>query len=813
MNSNQEYPVSQNYSRYNNFPVEDNPIDFRHYFGLFLSNWYWFAAALFCAGLLAYGINTYSEKVYTVSSSILIVDEQSGTDMTGLEKLIPGGDLFASRQNLQNEIGILKSYSLNYRVMQELPDFHLTIVGVGRRGIAERRHYKSAPFIVKFDSLKDQRTRVPVNIRIRSDETYSIEINGDEIRDEISFGEKFNDAGFNFTIIKAAPANFKFNKDLSNRYILWFNSPEMLANTYKGKLGITPVNDEATLLSLSVSGVVPLQEAEYLNKLMEVYIQQGLDFKNKTADSTIRFIDKQLAFISDSLTRAENKLENFRLKNRFIDLSSEGSAIKTKLESYAQEKIVAGLQKQYYEYLANYIKTRNESGEIMSPSVMGVADQLLIGLVNELADLQIQKKQLKYNFAGDQPAIGLIDSKIEDTRMALDENIRNCIFNVDITLKDIDSRISSVENELNKLPGTERRLINIQRQFDLNNTVYTYMLEKRSEAGIAKASTVPDNRIIDRAEPFNSSRISPRQNRNYMFAILLGLLVPGLYIFLVDQMNNKIIDKRDIEKGTDVPIIGFIGHNAGKNDMPVFTRPGSSLAESFRTLRTNLKYYINSDKKVIISITSTLSGEGKTFMSTNLATVISMLGRKTLLVCLDLRKPRLNKILNINSDSGVSTYLIGESDFEDIIQNTEFNNLYYIPSGSIPPNPAELIESERMKTFMEKAKKEFDYIILDTPPVGIVTDALLLAAYADMNIFVLRQKFSYKTTLEFIQNLYEKKEIKNLAIAVNDISISGYYGYGLRYGYGFYQGYGYNYGYGTYGAYKYGNYSKYYTED
>lgn len=558
---------------------------------------------------------------------------------------------------------------------------------------------------------------------------------------------------------------------------------------------------------------MPLQEAEYLNKLMEVYRQQGLDYKNETAENTIEFIDNQIKLISDSLRHAENRLEDFRLTNKLIDLSSEGSAVKTKLESYSQEKISTELQKQYYDYLASYIKTRNESGEIISPSLMGVTDQLFVGLVNELGTLQKQKKQLMYNLSANQPEINLINSKIEDTRAALEENLRNCLINIGRILVDINSRITSVEKDLNKLPGTERKFINIQRTYDLNNTVYTFMLEKRSEAGISKASTVSSSRIIDPAEPFNASRVSPKQKRNYIFALILGLFVPGLYIYLTDLFHNKIIDKKDIERGTQVPIIGFVGHNSTKNEIPVLSKPGSSLAESFRSIRTNLKYYLNGENKAVISVTSTISGEGKTFVSLNLAVVLAMLGKKTLLASLDLRKPKLDSILNPEDKNGLSHFLIGEASYNEIIHQTDISNLFFVPTGDVPPNPTELIETEKMNQFMTKARGEYDFIVLDTPPVGIVSDALLLGEYADVNIFVIRQRFSFKSTLELIQNIFLKKELKNLTIAVNDIHISGYYGYGLRYGYGFYEGYGYNYGYGQYGSYGRGDYHKYYTED
>lgn len=810
MNNIENYPQNNPDSDLANI---DESMDLRRYLGLFLSNWYWFALFLFMAWLLAYGINNYSERIFSVSSSLLIKEDQ-GSDMTGVDKIIPSGDIFRSQQNLQNEIGILKSFRVSHKVVKELPEFLVTIVELGRRGIAQSRHYKSAPFIVVFDTLARQRTGTKVNLTIRSEDQYSLEINGEKTtKEQYSFGERFYEAGFDFTIVKRDSGSLSFNPDRPNRFVFWFNKPESLANSYRNKLNIRPINEDATLINLSIYGVSPTQESDYLNKLMAVYQEQGVEYKNLTAEKTIEFIDNQLSKIADSLGNAETKLERFRLANKFVDLSSEGTSVKNNLEKFTLDRVSIMLQKQYYDYLAGYLRTRNESGEIISPSVMNITDELLVSLVGNLSSLQTQKKQLRFNISGDLPAINLIDSQIEDVRKALEENVRNNILSVERSLKDIDSRISDLEAELNKLPGTERRFITIQREFDLNNTVYTYMLEKRSEAGIAKASTVSGSRIIDYAEPFNASLISPKTRRNYLIALIVGLLIPGLYIFLVDQFHNKIFDRKDILKGTKAPIIGFIGHNTSKTELPVITKPGSALAESFRTIRTNLKYYLNGEQRAVISVTSTISGEGKTFMSLNLAAILATLGKKTLLVGVDLRKPRLNRVMNIESSVGLSNYLIGEAAYSEIISETGTKNLFFIPSGPVPPNPSELLESDRMREFMEKVRKDFEFIVLDTPPVGIVSDALLMGSFADINIFVIRQRFSFKNTLELIQNIYNRNDLKNLTIAVNDIHVSGYYGYGLRYGYGFYEGYGYSYGYGQYGYYSHGDYHKYYTED
>lgn len=794
---------------------DDETIDFKRYLSLFISNWYWFAIALFITLVIAYAKNRYSEKIYTVSSTLLIKDDQLGGGGTSdLANIFPGSSVFRSEQNLKNEIGILRSFSLNYRVMQELPDFHVAYYGVGRRGIVESQIYKNAPFKVVYDSLEKQSIGVTVNVKILSADNYTLEIDGDnDFRKTLSFGERFSEKGFDFTIYPNL-GSFSFDPDASNRFYFYFVSPAGLANQYRGKLSIAPIEEEATLVTLSTSGSAPQQEADYLNKLMEVYLQQGLEVKNQTAEKTIEFIDGQIGSISDSLSKVENSLENFRLSNRLIDLSQEGTNIQNRLESYGNERSALMLQKQYYLYLQDYVSSRNETGDIVSPGAMGVTNGSLERLVAELATLQQQKSKLKVNISEDLPAVTVIDNGINDVKALIAENINSSMQSIDNAIKDSDQRISQVEAELNKLPGTERRLINIQRKFDLNNTVYNYLLEKKAEAGIARASTVSDNRIIDYAESFNSSIIGPKSRQNYVMGLMIGLLIPAILILLIDYLNNKIIDKKDIEKGTKAPIIGTISHNSLKTEIPVAEKPGSTLAESFRSVRTNLRYFIKDTQNPVISVSSTISSEGKTFISANLAAIIASNGKKVLLVGLDLRKPRIHKIFGVSNEKGISNFLISQEKFDNIIFPTEVENLWYAPSGPVPPNPAELIDSPEMKDFITKAKKQFDYIIIDTPPVALVTDALLVSPLTDFYIFVVRQRYTSKNTLGLIDELHRNENIKSLGIVINDISLTGYYGYGLRYGYS--AGYGYYYGHNYYG--NYGKYGKadsgqgYYTE-
>jgi len=797
-------------------PSEDQTPDFKRYLSLFLSNWYWFAASLFFTLTIVYGINRYSEEVFTSSSTLLIKDEQYGGGMSDMENIIPGGDIFKSKQNLKNEIGILKSFSLNNRVMNELKEFHIVYIAVGRRKIVEKKLYKTSPFIVIPDTAENQPTLYRVNIEILNEKQYNLNIDGDyPLNKTMNFGDRFNEKGFDFVVKWRSPGKTIIDPDASRRYYFYFESPERLANYYRNRLNIKPIQEEASLVILTISGSVPDQETEYLNKLMELYIGQGLELKNQTADSTIKFIDRQLNSISESLKAAEAKLENFRLENRFLNLTSEGSLIQNRIEQYQNEQGILEFQLSYYKYLLGYLDSQNESGAIVSPSLIGITDQTLFSLVSDLAKYQMLKKDMDFNLKSNVEAIRLCEEKIVASKLTLRDNVVNSISNLNRTQEENKKKIDSVEVEFLKLPGTERDLINIQREFDLNNTVYTYLLNKRAEAGIAKASTVSVNRIIDRAGSYNRSLVSPNPKKNYAIALILGLFFPMVLILLIDYLNNKVIDKKDIERITEVPVIGYIGHNDSKNEVPIKNKPGSTLAESFRSIRTALKFFIREDEHAVIAITSTISSEGKTFIAINLATIIAMLDKKVLLVGLDLRKPRIHKVLEIGNENGMSTYLSSNTDFNDIIFKTDIKNLYYVPSGPVPPNPSELIESIKMREFIIKVRKEFDYVIIDTPPIAIVTDALLVTKLVDVNLVVVRQRFTSRNTLNLIQDLYKDKKLINPGIILNDISLTGYYGYGLRYGYSL--GYGYSYGFNYYGKYGYKYYGKgahgYYTEE
>ena len=397
------------------------------------------------------------------------------------------------------------------------------------------------------------------------------------------------------------------------------------------------------------------------------------------------------------------------------------------------------------------------------------------------------------------PAFELVNAKIQNALDAMQESIKEIIHASTLKLNEIQQEEDTIESEIQKLPITERRLLGIQRDFKLNDDIYTFLLQKRADAAISKASNVADNKVIDQASAEDAIPISPQRSKNRMIALVLGILIPLSIMVIVEFFNDKIIDVKDIEKLTKVPILGSVGHNEKMSDLPVAESPKSTIAESFRALRTNLQYVMRNKEQKVICITSTISGEGKTFCAVNLAAIMAQGNRKTLLLSFDLRKPKIHHIFNLNNEAGISTYLIGKSTYEEIITKTNVENLYVTTAGPVPPNPAELLDTVKMEEFMERVRKDFDVILMDTPPIAIVTDAVLLTRFSDGNIFVVRHNFSTKDVLNLVDDLSVKRGV-NIGILVNDVKYNSYYGYGKKYSY--------SYGYGNVYSDYYGDYRK-----
>jgi capsular exopolysaccharide synthesis family protein len=786
----------------NNQTQQNESIDIKKFIFKIIANWYWFAFSVFVTISVAYFINRYSDPIFSQRALVLVADKDNSIS-GGIEGILEQqGILRTGRKKVvENEIAVLNSYRMTYKTICKLPEFAISYFGMGRIRTVE--FYKSCPFEVILDTNRTNNKNHQVNIKLISENEYLLEIDANTaIKKKLKYGEWYSDSSFTFCLNLIKPY-VKSDPTFSYQYFFVINDIHQLTNEYKGKLSLSTTDKKSTIIELSTQGLVPQKEADFLNKLLEVYINSGLEEKNQIALNTIAFIDNQLNDITDSLEINENRLQNFRENNKLIDISKEGSILYEKVDRVQSEKAMLTIKSKYFDYLKKYLDDKKDFTDLMAPSIVGIDDPMLIKLITDLGELSKQKNNYEYASNIKNPATEMVNNQIESNRKALLENIRNLIQSNIISINEIDKRIAEVEAEIAKLPSTEKQLITIQRKYKLNDQIYTYLLTKRAESGIAKASNVPDNKIIDNCLVQNAAQVGPKKTLNYTIAILIGILIPLIIIIIADFFNDKILDRHDVESRTDIPIMAAIGHNNKSTDFVVYEKPKSSIAESFRTLRTNLQY-LHIDKKLTthtIALTSTVSGEGKSFCAVNLASIFALSGKKTIIMGLDLRKPKLHKDFKLDNSIGISTYLIGNNTLDEIIVHSFQENLHVVTSGPIPPNPAELLESEKMNQLIMELKARYEIIIIDTPPVALVTDSLLLSKYVDTNIYVVRQDYSSRTVLKFVNSLYKDNNYQSMGILINDVKIPSYYGnrYGYGYKYGAYgYGYGSGYGYGYY---------------
>ena len=576
------------------------------------------------------------------------------------------------------------------------------------------------------------------------------------------------------------------------------------------KLAVGLTDKTSEILKLTVRGTQPSREVDFLNELSNVYIQFGLREKNRTAENTVRFIESQLTGIADSLRITGQSFTNFRSDNQVINLSQEGSQILTKGSSLETEKAVLEMRLTYYQNLKNYITSSDLMKKAITPSIIGITDPSLNNMVMKLAELYSKREVLSFSAEDKNPAIIMINNEIFSTRNNLAENLNNLESDSKIQLENLKSRIIEISKIAEQLPQTEQQFINYKRRFDVNNELYTFLLTKKAEAAISKASSVADSQVIDKARIETASVVGPNTFLNLMIGLILGLGTPLVVILLIGFFNDTIKNREEVERSTNLPILGEIGHNRYDKEFVTIEHPRSEIAESFRGLRTNLQYILKGHDQNVIGIHSTIPGEGKSFISLNLATIIAMNDKKVLLVATDMRKPRLNALFDIDhKQTGLSTYLINRDSFDEVVRTTHVPNLSFVSSGPIPPNPSELLENGGFKRFIEEAKKVYDYVIIDNAPVPVVTDGLISARYCDANIFVVRQEYSHIAQVYYIDQLATKEMMPQVCLVINDVEIHGY-GYRNKYGYGKY-GYG-KYGYGRYGYGRYGGYSGYYDD-
>jgi len=762
--------------------------------------WYIVVFSLLIALTVSYLSNRYAVRIYPVTASILIKEAQE----TSEGKFVYNNPLVSGFRNYLNELYIIKSYPLIERTISDL-GFETSFSRVGN--LLTTEVYPHLPVSVEVLN-KNKAGRQQFYFEIVNEFQFKLTTVIDDDSEKVSTVFAFNDT-ITFQHVRGI---FRLTsttnlKQFSNDPLLFnFTPARSLAGMYVGKLSATWAEEGAGVINLSVNGPNAKKDMDFLSGLIVQYQAYDLDKKNQVALRSIDFISDQLTGITDSLRKAENQLQQFKNRNTISDLSTEASRLFQKTETLEVQKTELIIRSKYYNYLTGYVANGKGLDQVILPTSVGIEDGILSKLIGDMIDLQTQIKMQIGKENSQNPFVLERLKLINEFRKDIVESVRNQKSIDDIKLDFLNKGIGEVEKQLSYLPLAERQLVSIKRNYGLLENLYIFLLQKKAEAGISKASTTSDISIVN-PPMIAGGAISPNPSRNYILAVLFGLGLPFLTFILFELLNTRIQSREDIQKLTSMPFIGGIGHKKGHLNLEVLGSPKSAIAESFRALRSNLNYFTGGKAKGVYMISSSISGEGKTFTSVNLASVLALSGAKVLIVGADLRKPKLYNDFGLSNEKGLSSYLSGMLDFDAVVQQTAYDHLDLVSGGPVPPNPSELLLKPRMSEFMTLARERYDFVVLDTPPLGIVTDAFTLAGYADHTLFLVRQNYTPKVLLKNIEDYYGTGKLKNISMVFNDISRSGPgYGYGYE-GYG----YGYNYGYShRYGKSKNGY--GYYTE-
>jgi capsular exopolysaccharide synthesis family protein len=777
--------------------------DFKEFIFRLLKYKYYFISTLIVALLIAFLINKYSERKYANGTTILIREDQGNSFMNSGGGMMSEFDIFGGIQNVENELSILQSFASIHEAVQEL---NLEVSYMLQENLFPLKFlpfssyedlYDSSPIKVIIDQTHPQPVNVRFYIEILNDSTFKLKTQSEDVilYDFVSnkhvgrldslnyfglfrFGEKIKSKHFEFIIHKNE--GFSAHKYKNKNLFFYFNDLFFLTLYYQGNLSISTTSATSSVVAITLTGTHPKKITDFLNVLTRVYLEKNLEKKNIIAYNTVKFIDSRIADIADSLKFAENKLQFYRSSNQAMNLSFQGEQLYDRMNTLDNEKAAILVKQQYFDYIKNYFEKNQDVSDLIAPSAMDVQEEVLSNLINELLQLNNQRM----NYLQNNPKnlfLKDLEVQINNLKKTILENIDYNYQRIEISLDDIDSRMAKLSSQISRLPKTEREVIGMERQTKLNDAIYTFLLEKRAEAQIARASNTADYEVVDEAYYFRAGIISPRTKMNYIIAAFLGLLLPFIYIIVKDFFNNKVNEIKDIEQLTSLPIIGQVLHNNSNVKAIITEYPKSPIADSFRSVRTNLNFFAQGRDKMTILITSSMSGEGKSFASINIASVYALLGKKTLLLGFDLRRPALYKEFNLKNEKGITSYLIKNAEIKDIIQQTQIENLDLIAAGPIPPNPVELIASERNKQFFEEVKKLYDYIIIDSSPIGAVTDSFLLFNFADINIFTIRHNYSLKEAVKSNLKNIELKKITNVSILVNDVKLNkNSYGYAYQ---------------------------------
>ncbi|MBO6075058.1 MAG: polysaccharide biosynthesis tyrosine autokinase [Paludibacteraceae bacterium] len=762
----------------------------------FLHYWYLFALGLAIAFSLAMLKNRRWIPSY-YSYGTVIIKQATGYGATSLMR---GFSIDEGMSNVNNQVLTLRSYDLIGRAIDSLPFLDVEYITMGR--FKTRNLYHNTPFTIETTQINERAYSILFRLDIQEDGLLTVSIDDDEsenpMRVETHYGEFFETPYFAGYIL---PTQFLASK---GRMFFRFRSRESLITEFMNRMQLNFLQQSSTVLCIGLTSETPERDCEFINKLSDIFLLQNLERKNEQAENSIRFINEQLVVLQRSLETSEGEMTAFRQENRFVDVGSYASQLMSMISGYDQQVLQLRLKETYLDYLDNYLHESIEQGTVIAPASLGLNEQMLMGLVTQLNELQIQRGELTEK----NVYYAKYTKDIENVKLTLAEVLKSMRKSLEIEKQDLKERYAEVEQNIQHLPEKELQMVAIERNYRIDDNYYTFFLQKRAESEIQKASNMPDNEILDRART-TSKLVNEKVKKKTMTTFLaIGFIIPLVLIILSELLNDKVRTPKEVDKLSKFRLIGTLRHARSQNPTLVKTSPRSGYAEMLRAMRTRIEFIVGRKEKLCICVTSAESGDGKTFMSTNLAALYGMTGKKTLLIDLDVRKPNIHTKLAVDNGVGMTNYLIGECAEDELILHNENFDFDFIRAGAVPPNPGELIHSDKLHEFINKMREQYEYIVIDTSPIGQVPDALSLVADTDITIFVIRCLQTSKSFCSQALEALEEDYADKIHLVLSDIPTEGFhsgygygygYGYGGRrqYGYGSRYGYGYGYGYGS----------------
>lgn len=742
----------------------------------FAKKWYLFLFAVGLALGVTYFYHKYQTPVYSLNTTLLIEDKTANI-------LLPDGttSIFNSKA-IDNEIALLKSHSQIKMIIDQL-DFSVSYFEQGDLQTVEI--YKDSPFVVTFDEGVSQPREVPIKLSVVDNGHFRLAsenqlFSGKKLH---AFGKTIAGKGYNFRVDLKADS---YSNDLQDQsFVFIIHSPSNLVNSYRNKLSMK-LERGTSLLVIATSGTNIEKEKDFLNKLTEVYIKGNLERKNQISNNTIQFIEKQLAQIRQSLDDVESKLENFRKDNNLMQLTDKAVPILSRVNTLNKNKADQMLDLKYYNYLRDYLMTHDKFDDIVAPSTVGVSLPLFSDLLLKLSTLQIEKDGLMANSTYDNPMIKTMETEIFNQKQVLLENINNVISISEMKIDDFDKQIADKLSEFEKLPTLERHYLEINRLYKLNSEMYTYMLEKRSEVEIAKATNVPDLVQIDRAGDNGVRRISPDTRSNYMRSLIFALLIPAILLFLVQVSGKNVMEQEDLTGLTHLPIASEIPYLAAASKFPVREKPYSDFSVAIKKLGTAFKSQTGTEMR-IIALTSSIFGEGKSFIAANLACSLALAGKKTLLVDFDFHNQGLSRMFP-GADSaihGTSSEVALPESIDSWVQTSDISNLDLLLPAVGEGETNESTIAALMNKIKSSSNTGYSYVIIDTPPVGLTAEVFELAEYVDSLLYLVRNKVTPKNILKTtLKTLAEHKQLTDIKLVFSSarsrIKTSSYEYYSLK---------------------------------